>query len=339
MQQDTTKHGERKPGLERDEVKGAIDAYNTTFDTASSKDDIGAKYATVTKQFYDLVTDFYEMGWGRSFHFAVMRRDAGFQECLDRHDTYIADRLAVGPGQKVIDFGCGVGGPMRVIARATGAHVTGVNINGYQVAKARKYNEQAGLGAVTDVIESDFMKVPVADASYDGGYAVEALCHAFDKRGVFGEIARALKPGAHFASYEWCITPLYDDDNAEHRRVRQAIEKGNGIARLTDYQEIHDAMEHAGFEVIEARDRAPECDSEVPWYSPLSDLSLRTLVRTGAGRAITNAVTGVLERVRLAPKGTRAVSTLLNGGADALVAGAKIGIFTPMYFVHGRKKG
>jgi len=32
-------------------------------------------------------------------------------------------------GKKVLDMGCGVGGPMRTIAKLTGADVTGITIN------------------------------------------------------------------------------------------------------------------------------------------------------------------------------------------------------------------
>lgn len=37
------------------------------------------------------------------------------------------------PGDKVLDIGCGVGGPLRRIAYLTGAHVTGITISPYQV--------------------------------------------------------------------------------------------------------------------------------------------------------------------------------------------------------------
>jgi cyclopropane fatty-acyl-phospholipid synthase-like methyltransferase len=36
-------------------------------------------------------------------------------------------------GQKILDVGCGVGGPAREVARFSGAHVTGLNNNAYQV--------------------------------------------------------------------------------------------------------------------------------------------------------------------------------------------------------------
>ena len=44
-----------------------------------------------------------------------------------------------------------------------------------------------------------------------------------------------------------------------------------------------------------------------------------------------------MERVRLAPKGSTEVSTVLNTAADALVRAGELGIFTPMYFYVARK--
>jgi sterol 24-C-methyltransferase len=46
---------------------------------------------------------------------------------------------------------------------------------------------------------------------------------------------------------------------------------------------------------------------------------------------------GVLEAVRLAPPGSQSVSSFLVKGADALVAGGKAGIFTPMFYTLARK--
>jgi hypothetical protein len=39
-----------------------------------------------------------------------------------------------------LQVGCGVGGPMRTIASTSGAHVTGITINDYQVERATYHN-------------------------------------------------------------------------------------------------------------------------------------------------------------------------------------------------------
>jgi cyclopropane fatty-acyl-phospholipid synthase-like methyltransferase len=41
------------------------------------------------------------------------------------HEARVAVELGLRPGMKVLDCGCGVGGPMRTVASVSGAHVTG----------------------------------------------------------------------------------------------------------------------------------------------------------------------------------------------------------------------
>ncbi len=43
--------------------------------------------------YYDLVTDFYEYGWGRSFHFAPRVPGESFRASLARHEHYLAHVL------------------------------------------------------------------------------------------------------------------------------------------------------------------------------------------------------------------------------------------------------
>ena len=43
---------------------------------------------------------------------------------------------------KCLDCGCGVGGPLRTIASVSGAHITGITINEYQVSRAKYHNEK-----------------------------------------------------------------------------------------------------------------------------------------------------------------------------------------------------
>jgi sterol 24-C-methyltransferase len=79
------------------------------------------------------VTDFYEYGWGQSFHFGPRWKGEGFVESIKRAEYHLCSRLGMKPGMRALDVGCGVGGPMRNMAIHSGAQIDGVTINQYQV--------------------------------------------------------------------------------------------------------------------------------------------------------------------------------------------------------------
>lgn len=60
---------------------------------------------------------------------------------------------------KVLDVGCGVGGPAREIAHFTGAHITGLNNNAYQIQRAFHYAAKELLQDQTDFIKVKDIRV------------------------------------------------------------------------------------------------------------------------------------------------------------------------------------
>jgi sterol 24-C-methyltransferase len=66
--------------------------------------------------------------------------------------------MSLRPGMRVLDVGCGVGGPAREIAKFSGvAHITGLNLNEYQVSRAKNYAQREGLVNRLDFVQGDFM--------------------------------------------------------------------------------------------------------------------------------------------------------------------------------------
>ena len=326
-------------GLSRDAFTDTVKHYKKLHDDQStSSDERKGSYSTLVNQYYDLVTDFYEFGWGQSFHFAPRFKHEQFRDSLERHERFLGRKLRLEPGVKVLDLGCGVGGPMRYLAKHTGADITGVNANGYQVERGRKHTRKQGLEDQCQFVESDFMALPFEPATFDAAYGIEATCHAPDRVALFEGVRRVLKPGALFAVYEWCLTDAYDADDAEHRRIKKEIEEGDGLPDLAHTSDVDRAFRVAGFDVVESRDLAIDGDPETPWYHSLTggDLTLGSLPRTPIGRALTNGTLRALESVKLVPQGTVQVSDFLNAAADALVEGGRKRIFTPMYFVLAR---
>jgi len=319
------------------EVNSVVNEYMDIYD--SVEEDRKSSYKNFVNNYYDLATEFYEFGWGSSFHFANRRKGESFKNSLCRHQHFLADKMGLMSGMRILDAGCGIGGPMMELARYSGANFVGLNNNQYQIKRANQRVQDQGVSSLCNFVHGDFMHIPEDDNSFDGAYAIESMPHAPNKILAFQEILRILRPGGYFAGYDWCLTELFDPENPTHERVARDIAVGNALPQISTTTEVYEALGQAGFEVVEVSDLALHSDDEYPWYAPLDsgEFSFRALPRTPVGRAITNMTLGIGEKIRLVPKGARAVSAFLNKGADARVEGGKSGTFTVMYFFLARK--
>lgn len=299
-------------------------------------------YELVTNTYYDLATDFYEYGWGRHFHFAPRYIGESLNESLKRHEHWLAMQLNLKPGERVLDLGCGVGGPMMEIATFTGSLIVGVNNNEYQVQRGRVLVERAGLGDKCSFVKADFNKLPFEDNSVDAIYSIEAFCHAPDKVRVFKECFRVLKPGGRLGCYDWMMCKSYDDKNPKHVACKKGVELGNGIADLPLHpDEFVAAFKEAGFKVEKVEDRLDTFRPgyDLPWYDPLSGrFTLRNFRTTKVGQMISHTFVTLLEKVKLAPAGSVETHKVLLEAAQRLVEGGENDIFTPMLYVHAIKE-
>ena len=300
------------------------------------------RYAAMINHFYNLVTDFYEWGWGQSFHFGPRFHDETFVESIKRTEYHLCSRLSMQPGMKVLDVGCGVGGPMRNMAIFSGSSIEGITINAYQVKIGNQYNEKHGLSHICKLVQGDFQELePWKDGYFDAAYEIEATCHSPNRTQTFAGVARVLKPGGLFAGYEWVMLPGFNPLDKNHVRIKEGIEVGNGLPTLVGPEHVLECMEKAGFEIIDHYDanRNLHAKNELPWYETLNGkMSLSGFRMTHLGRMITHTMVWTLELLRIAPEGTTKVSALLNATAIDLCDGGKLEIFTPSYFFIGRKK-
>lgn len=333
--------------LRRDKVSDTIDTYNSLYqETKKGKDQAKVKerkvtYTNMVNAYYDLVTDFYEYGWGQSFHFAPRFQGEDFHASLARHELFLALKLGLKDGMKTLDMGCGVGGPMRAIARLSGAQVVGVNNNDYQIARSDILSERAGLSHLCSAMKCDFMKLPFEVGTFDAAYAMEATCHAPDRAACYKQVFNVLKEGGLFANFEWVMTDRYDDKNDEHNLVKHQIEHGDSLPELIRWQGIVKAVEDAGFELVEHYDYVEVAEARgnnSPWYATLQGgLKLSQIKHSKIGRFLTQRLVEVLEFIHIAPKGTGSTHTMLSTAAEGLSRGGELKIFTPMYFFLARK--
>ena len=303
-----------------------------------------AQYKKLVNAYYDLATVFYEWGWGPSFHFHSRFPFESFWEGTRRHEYQLAAHLNVTHKGHVLDVGCGIGGPMRNIARFLNCQVTGLTLNPYQVERG---NEIAArdltVAATTRSVQGDFMELPFAPNTFQAAYAIEATCHAPDRIKCYQQVYEVLEPGGRFALYEWCMTDKFDPNNPDHLYMKKKIEEGNGLPDITTCRECYKAMEAAGFEMIEAYDFADGYEDKglaAPWYTPLTaswnPISQRFQFNWFGSR-VTNVAIFLMETLFIAPKGTIDTQKYLQEGAFALRDAGKQKIFTTAYFMVGQK--
>merc|ERR1719247_2462536 len=94
--------------LSNEEFKGSIDDYESMFKgarkqtgavtTEESIEERKERYAAMVNHFYNLVTDFYEWGWGQSFHFGPRYINEEFIESIKRAEYHLCSRLGMKPG-------------------------------------------------------------------------------------------------------------------------------------------------------------------------------------------------------------------------------------------------
>jgi SAM-dependent methyltransferase len=109
-------------------------------------------------------------------------------------------RLDVGPGQLLLDAGCGEGRHC-FGALERGARVVGLDLDRDSLRRAAGALRFRGRekGALAAMLQGDAFRLPFADASFDRVICAEVMEHVHDYRGAARELARVTRPGGRVA--------------------------------------------------------------------------------------------------------------------------------------------
>ncbi|KAK3310710.1 S-adenosyl-L-methionine-dependent methyltransferase [Chaetomium strumarium] len=164
------------------------------------------KYGEVASDYYDLVTPLYEQGWGQQFHYTPIVQGLTLRASMTAYEKLFAELAGLKKGMRVLDLGCGIGGPARTIASTVGCQIVGITNNAWHVERGTALTRQAGLDGMVSLVQGDFLKLPFPDESFDAAYSIESLCYAPDPAACYREVKRVLKPGAPFAFHDFAMT-------------------------------------------------------------------------------------------------------------------------------------
>lgn len=122
----------------------------------------------------------------------------------------MADALPIEAGQRLVDIGCGLGGPARYLAQRFGCIVDGLDITAPFVEAGNQLTALVGMQDAVKIEHGDGQKLPYADKTFDGGYTQHVTMNVPDRSVFFDEACRVLKPGAFFALTEHGLGELGD---------------------------------------------------------------------------------------------------------------------------------
>ena len=168
----------------------------------------------------------------------------------------LADRLDFAPGDRLVDIGCGLGGPARYFADRFGCRVDGVDITGPFVEAGNRLSALVGLEDRVSITLGDGQALPYPDAAFDGAISQHVTMNIADRDAFFAEAARVLKQGARFTITEHGLGTEGDPHHplpwSEDGGGAYLVTPEESVARLAD----------AGFVYIELRETgAPYLDA------------------------------------------------------------------------------
>ena len=111
----------------------------------------------------------------------------------------MANLLRISGTNHILDVGSGIGGPARYFARRFGCRVSGIDLTAEFCDVARHLTSLLGLEGHVSIEQGDALAVPFADAAFDGAYSMNVAMNIADKRALYREIRRVLKPGGWLA--------------------------------------------------------------------------------------------------------------------------------------------
>jgi SAM-dependent methyltransferase len=103
---------------------------------------------------------------------------------------------------RVLDIGAGLAGSARLLASAIGCRVDCIEMSADYCAGAVLLNRLTGLEDRIQVHQSSALDLPFPDGSFDVVWMQNVGMNIADKRKLYGEISRVLKPGGRFAFQE-----------------------------------------------------------------------------------------------------------------------------------------
>lgn len=114
----------------------------------------------------------------------------------------LAEMAGLSAGMKVLDVGCGIGGPARALAVHHGCIVTGIDLSEAYCTAGNMLTERIGLAGQVMLLPGSGLDLPFEAGAFDAVWMQHITMNVRDKSTLFKEIARVLASEGKLAFHE-----------------------------------------------------------------------------------------------------------------------------------------
>jgi SAM-dependent methyltransferase len=208
---------------------------------ASNIEGIVSYYQTMTWAYNGYSQGAY--GW----HFGVWDKTAQtVPEALINSNRRLVRGAKLGPGSRMLDVGCGVGGFATWAARELGCSVTGVTVVPGHIDAAQELARRRGVSELCTFQLMDMADLRFEPESFDLVANQETFCYVDNKKAYFERVHSILKPGGLWRSIDFALREgtLTPDEEALHTNVCGLWY----LAPLATGTQVDAALASAGFQ-------------------------------------------------------------------------------------------
>jgi tocopherol O-methyltransferase len=209
--------------------------------------------------YYDSTEHAYRDSWDLDHSLAIHygywdKHVHSFRSSLLRMNEIMADAANIGPGDIVLDAGCGVGGSSIFLAANRKAIVKGITLSERQVNQALQNAINKEVTGNVQFSVMNYCATAFPDASFDVVWGCESICYAENKIEFLQEAWRLLKPGGRLVVADGFVTAF---EYNHHPLIRRWLD-GWQVNYLETPGRFSDFMNGLGFRNVIYRDISAE---------------------------------------------------------------------------------
>jgi cyclopropane-fatty-acyl-phospholipid synthase len=181
--------------------------------------------------------------------------DDTLAEAQERKLHFVAGRLGLTGGERLLDVGCGWGSLVLFMARQYGCRTIGISPARRQHEYIAGRAAELGVRHLVDTRIGHFERLELPERAVDAVTMLGSIVHMPDIAAVFARARRVLRTGGHLYVSESCFRSRAVREQFDRRAGTEFVRDGIfGWGDLRPLSELVDGAERAGLSVVAVDD-------------------------------------------------------------------------------------